>query len=469
MRTRNVLKFRPSFETLEGRLTPAGNVTAVFTAATATLTLTGDALANGVDVSAGAGGLGSIAVIGTVDGTATTVNGSALAQTFNGVKNLVVNLNGGNDSLSFGFNTAGTIILQGNLTINTGTGNDTIITAGGGNFLDVFGNLGVTNGAGTYDTTLTDVNVVGSATFNHTAGGSSFLVINTSTATDNSWKTLTITNGTGNDLQQINDTNFSGAVSINNGASTLVGGSSQTRMRAVNSTTLLKVGGNLTITFTSGDFTAPFIDDYNINGNLTTNSGNGTPVGFFLEETPGLPGLSPTIKGNVSATLGGGNPFVRIGGAGTPLVINGGLTLNMSAQTGGATVQLNDLASVGNSSLTGGISITTGTGNDTLSIDNTGSGSTFNGNLSIKTGNGNDTLQINGAGAAPTFFFGTVNVDQGAGNDSLELGNTGPVNFFKSATFSGGSAVNDINNTILEVFANTTGGPVVPTLIHYHP
>src|SRR6516165_12781427 len=99
---RRSLKFQPTFESLEGRLTPAGNVTAVFTAATATLTLTGDALANGVDVSAGAGGLGSFGITGVVDGTATTVNNQATTQTFNGVKNLVINLGGGNDSLQFG-------------------------------------------------------------------------------------------------------------------------------------------------------------------------------------------------------------------------------------------------------------------------------------------------------------------------------------------------------------------------------
>jgi hypothetical protein len=469
MKPRSSYRTRPSFDRLEDRLTPAGNVTAVFTAATATLTLTGDAFANGVDVSAGAGGLGSFGVTGVTDGTATSVNGSAATQTFNGVKNLVINLNGGNDSLQFGILTAGTIIVQGNLTINTGTGNDTIFTAGAGNFLDVFGNLSLTNGAGNALTILTDINVVGSSKFNHTAGGNTSLTINASGATADSFSSLSLTNGTGNPVIIISDTNFSSNVTLNTGTTSLVNGSDVVVVEAVNSTSLLKIVGSLSITGTiqSG---AGFYDlqDYNVNGNVAmTQSGGGLNNIAEIEDAFTL-AASPVLKGNVSVTQGGENPLVNIGG-GNPFVINGGLTVNQSSGKGNGIVELNSLASVGNTSLTGGISVRQGNGTFDLEIDNIGTGSNFNGNLSITQGSGNDTIRINGGGTNPTFFFGTVNANQGAGNDSLELGNTGPVNFFKAATFSGGSAVNDINNTILETFANVVGGPVVPVLIHYHP
>jgi hypothetical protein len=470
MQTCNTLKFRPVFDRLEERCTPAGNVTAVFTAATATLTLTGDALANGVDISVGSGGLSSFGVTGVVDGTATTVNNQATTQTFNGVKNLVINLGGGNDSLQFGVTTAGTIIVQGNLTINTGTGNDTILTGGGANFLDVFGALSVTNGAGNSSTTLTNINVVGAAKLNHTAGGTTSLFISTGGTTANSLSSLSVTNGTGNTDIFVIDTNVSGNVTLNTGATPLVNGMDQVVFEAGNSTNLLKIGGSLSIngTIQSGEGIYD-LQDYNVNGNVTMTQGGGGNLNLIEVEDLFSIAQSPVIKGNVSLTQGGSNPITDIGGGGNAFVIQGGLTVNQSSGKGAGFAQLDDLASVGNTSLTGGITVKQGNGNFTLAIDNTGSGSTFNGNVSITQGSGNDLLQVNGFGNSPTFFFGTVNANQGSGNDTLQLGLNGPVNFFKSATFSGGSAANDINNLIQEVFANTTGGPVVPTLIHYHP
>jgi hypothetical protein len=467
MRTRNVSKFRPSFETLEGRLTPAGNVTAVFTAATATLTLTGDALANGVDISAGAGGIGSFGVTGLAVGTATTVNSTAGTKTFNGVKNIVVNLGNGSDILLFGTVTAGTIIVQGNLTVNMGTGNDVILTAGGGNFLDVFGNLGVTFGAGNPVAVLTDVNVVGSATINQTTGGNAVIQVLTSGAIDNSFKNLTVTLGTGNDVVQVSDTNFSSNVTINTGASGLVNGGTVVQILAQNSANLLKIGGSLSVTTTSGGNVFQ-VQDYSVGGNMSLNAGPGQDV--IQYDVGSNTGQSPTVKGNASFVAGGGS-VVQLGLSGVAAVINGGLSINTSSgsQSLGSVVQIQSLAAVGNTSLTGGISITTGGGADVVQIDPAGTGSNFNGAVKINTGGGNDVLQIDGGGTSQTNFFSTVNADEGAGNDTLTLGNTGPVAFFKTATFTGGSAANDVNNTIVEIFANTVAGPVVPTLTHYHP
>jgi hypothetical protein len=472
MKSRTSRRLRPSFERLEDRWTPAGNVTAVFTAATATLTLTGDALANGVDVSAGAGGLGSFGVTGVVDGTATTVNNSAATLTFNGVKNLVINLNGGNDSLQFGITTAGTIIVQGNLTINTGTGNDTILTAGAGVPLDVFGALSITNGAGNATTILTDVNVVGAVTINHSAGGNEFFAVTASTTTYNSFGSFTYTGGTGFDFIDVVDTNVNGNVTVNCGAGTVLGqGAFVTFFPNNFSTNAQTIKGNLSITNTSGTF-FDTVDDTNVNGNVNISAGNGGNDTIQFQAEPLITTITPVVKGNVTMTCTGNTPTVNVGHntlfTDVSFVIQGGLTISLGSSSGQDSVTLNDLASVGNSSLTGGISITTGSGTDIVQIDTVGNGSTFNGNLTINTGAGNDTVRMNGAGASPTFFFGTVNVNQGAGSDSLELGLTGPINFFKAAKFVGG-ATGDVNNTINEVFLNTAGGPVVPTLVNYHP
>src|SRR4051812_26821319 len=91
--TRPVPSFRGrALEALEDRCVPAGNVLADQVGAA--LTLVGDDLANAVRVLPGARP-GEVVVVG--DGT--TVNGAA-RQTFTGVEDLFVLLQGGDDALT---------------------------------------------------------------------------------------------------------------------------------------------------------------------------------------------------------------------------------------------------------------------------------------------------------------------------------------------------------------------------------
>ena len=455
--------FRPTFDHLEERRVLDGNVAAFVSSGV--LVLIGDAAANGLDISQT--GFKQFTLTGLTTTSATNINGVANG-TFvaSNVSSLNVNLSGGDDSLSFGVVTAAPMTFAGNASINMGTGNNFVGTAGG-KFLSIFGNLSISNGAGACQTDLTDVNVGGAATLNHLAGGGSNLRIDTSGATPNSFRSLSVVNGVGDDDVRIVDTNFSSSVSIANGVDTLTGGD-DVFISEQAAGALLTIGGNLSIASSTIGQATIRVNDYNINGNLSINTGNGGHnnfVGFYDSSTTHL---IPTIRGNVSITTAGtGNVEIDVADGGTPLAILGGLTVNASAATGSVIVHEGSLATVGNASATGGIHITTGAGRDDVEIDESGSGSTFNGALFISTGTGDDTVAFNDNAGSATFLFAAVSVNEGAGNDSLQLGIDGPVNFFKTATFSGGAT--DVDNTFSEVLANVGGGVVLPTLIHYHP
>jgi hypothetical protein len=459
-----VHRFQPSFDPLEDRLTPAGNVTASVVAGT--LRITGDALANAVLIAQS--GFKQFKVIGSFDANllATSINGTPNGVfVANNVTNVSANLNAGDDELTFDA-FFGPLTVPGNVSINMGAGNNNFSAVGPGNFLSIFGNLTVINGAGNSGAFLEDVNIGGAASFNHAATGNSNVDIRTSGAVNNSWKSLNIANGTGDDFTSIADTNFIGSVTVNNGPSGM-GGIEQTLFKAFKSPTLLNIGGNVAVTSFSGTLVG-ILDDYNVGGNVTMNAGSGSNNSLEIEVLPGL-GVGSTIKGNVSMLAHGKSTSVLVGSSGVPLEIDGGLTVNLSGSQGFCGVSLAGLTSVGNSSLAGRIIIIGGSEIDSLDIDNGGAfavGSTFKGAVSISTGAGNDTVRING-GLASTTFLSTVSVNQGAGDDSLEIANKGFVAFHKTATFNGGAT--DVNNTILENLAFLLGSPVLPKLIHYHP
>ena len=462
---------RPSFDRLEDRWVPAGNVTVSIVtvvmagASVRTLVLSGDNLTNGIDISQTA--VNQYTVTGIDLNGATSVNGTPDGSfVASNIGRISVSLLAGDDSLQFGIHSPGTITLAGNLNINMGAGNDTITTAGGGTPLNV-GNLAVVNGAGNCSTTLTDIKVGGAASFNHTAGGDETLLVSSSTATENSFASFTYTGGTGDDSIDVKDSNVNGNVSVSMGAGNVAGQGGHFGFFSTNgSTNLQLIKGSLTITNSSGTFDDD-IDDTSVNGNVSIRAGTGSSNVLQWETNPDIV-ASPVVKGHMTLTSAGDSPTVLIAGSNQSVSILGGLTISLGSSTGQALVRLNGLTTVGNLSSTGGIGITTGSGDDIVLIDSVDAGSTFHGAVSINTGLGNDSIQINGAGTAATNFLVGITVNQGAGDDSLELGNTGPVKFFKAATFRGG-ATGDVNNTVLEVLANISGGSVTPTLTNYHP
>lgn len=125
-------------EKLEDRSLMAGNVTAAVQAGV--LVINGDTADNGVTVNY-IQATKTYQVIGTTPtgGTATTINGldtsvPANIPTFTGVtKGITVNLNAGNDNLVFGSDNSSTFVVIGDLTIDAGTGNDTVAIGRNGN------------------------------------------------------------------------------------------------------------------------------------------------------------------------------------------------------------------------------------------------------------------------------------------------------------------------------------------------
>ncbi len=124
--------FGSEFEGLEGRLLLAGNITSVL--AGGVLTLTGDALANQVQLTVGTNG--QMVATGL---TGTTINGLASVN-FGAVNTLTFLGGAGNDSINL--NQSGAVI-SGNVILDGGDGNDTISATGkfGAN-LNLLGGLG---------------------------------------------------------------------------------------------------------------------------------------------------------------------------------------------------------------------------------------------------------------------------------------------------------------------------------------
>jgi hypothetical protein len=112
---------RGRFEALEQRLPLAGNVTAQVSGGT--LLLFGDGLDNSVSITGGANAQQYIITgVPSATGAATTINGQA-AFVANGVRfSTIVNLRGGNDTLS-----VADLVVNNDLNITMDTGNDTVL------------------------------------------------------------------------------------------------------------------------------------------------------------------------------------------------------------------------------------------------------------------------------------------------------------------------------------------------------
>ena len=110
---------RFTFERLESRLTPAGNVTAVFSEGS--LLVTGDGADNAIRITQDSRREFTIA---SEDGT-TTINGGSGPVTISGVaRGVRVRLNGGNDMLFLGGEGAGALRVERDLRVDLGGGDN---------------------------------------------------------------------------------------------------------------------------------------------------------------------------------------------------------------------------------------------------------------------------------------------------------------------------------------------------------
>jgi hypothetical protein len=338
-----------------------------------------------------------------------------------GITAVNVTLGSGTDTVS-----VSVVSLPKGLTI-TGTGGDKTINAGGN-----VGSLTITlSGNGKESSSFTGLNVAGNATITHPGTGDTILTISNGTNAALDWGSLTVSNGSGFDTNAIGDVNFSGSVTIKNGA-----GGSFTNVSASNDQNLTTIGGNLTISTTSGVSESEFYD-YNIHGNVAISTGPGVSgeknyVG--LENIKSFPNSGvPVVSGSVTVVgsspangtldVVAGTDLGDPSGPGTasdlPLTILGNLTITANGPASAASgvgavfIDLNDL-NVPN----GTTSITTGP-TTTAAVDiqaGTGLLSVYN----------NVTITLNGAGnvinvqdqAGTVRFTGAVTVTLNTGTNS---------------------------------------------------
>lgn len=401
---------RPRLQSLEGRDVPT-NLTVAFSPLTHTLTVVGDADANDVTVRADPADPTHFALTstGTINGQAGPYSSSS------GVRNLAFKMLAGDDTVTF--DTAVPIHVTGSLSVDGGDGANTVSATD----LTVDRNLSITNGAHrgvVAFTLLANLSVGGSVSIRSAAGGTDTRIQGTGVSTIRG--SLRVTNGTGNDLFTLTDTNVDGDIVINNGHGNAAGSAGRVEIANFRNTAFRSViGGNLTVTYLDGDgvlFDA--IWDTEVRGNLTLNHGSGA----FQTAFDGFQTFQPDlVRGNVTVTGTGANSL-RVGEdvRGTGLVVGGRFALT-SGGTAAATVTVNKLQ-VG-----GSTAISLGGGDNAVGIDE----SLFAGRFTLTTGAGNDTVNIEttaGTLAATVFERGAL-LSLGAGGNVLGMTATlgGPV------------------------------------------
>jgi hypothetical protein len=397
-------------QSLEGREVPA-NLTVTFNPATHTLTVVGDASSNDVTVQGDAADPTHLLLQST--GSINNLGGSYSSPT--GVRNLVIKMLGGNDSVVV--SNVVPVQMAGSLTIDGGDGANFVNAAD----LTVGKNLSVTNGRNdvlTDTTTLDNLTTGGNVTIKNGAGDTQTSIIQAVTGSSRIGGTLTITNGAGTDAVAINDTNVRGNVTVNNGAGGPAGAGYVDIYNVYNAIRSV-FGGNLSVAYQSGDTT--FHDglwDLEVVGNATLNHGPGR----FITDVDGSATAQPVVvRGNFSLLGTGPNTLnVSVPGVGqvTGLVV--GKKFTVATGAGLDALVLNKLQVGGDTRLM------LGDGDNTVTIDD----SVFAGRFALTTGAGIDTvnLETTAGTAGPTEFEKAAVVALGGGNDD---------GFF--ATYNGGT------------------------------
>ena len=350
---------------------------------------------------------------------------------------LTFNLGNAPDTVNVGLGNTGFVTTTGNLAV-TGVNGSKTLNVRNANLGGVKTSI---NGNGSENFTFTDTNVYGAATLTHNAGNTNFTIAtsNLNLYMFNNWNSLAINNGAGADTNTINDTDFAGNVTINNGAGSggdlnKGGGSINTFSDNLNPG-LLTIHGNLTITTASGQSNND-VYDYNVYGNVTISTGNGFStqsvgnyVGLEDNQTNANTG-APVINGNVTIT----GTAVRTPSPGVvvymgtntnqdyPLIIHGNLAVTANG-AGSANLDLNDLivTSIGTALSTTTITLAGTTSNDTVSVQGTAITSMYDNFTINSTAGGANTYNIQD-GAGTLQIAGAFNLNLGNGNDTVDLG-----------------------------------------------
>lgn len=398
--------FRPQMETLEDRWVPATirliSGTVFISNQVGALTITPQT-GTSVQITDGA-------TVKVVAGTNVFVTGTNLANTvtvdlgtstYNG--NMYFSLGNGNDTL----NVTGANAILGNLTVQTGLGDDVVNIAQdgastiGGNItlIDQLGNDSVTfsaaGGTAKFLGSITSTGVNFLNFFDSTVGGN----VNVTLGNDNQQLVffsflggpvnfngnLNITGGAGNDDIEIDDAIIGGNVNLN-----LFEGNNQLLFSPT------QVNGNFSWTSGGGNDLIVFNPaGTTMHGNATFNLGNGDNTLFAL-------GANATLNGDLRVTAGNGNNTIAGGFGGT--------------LAGDATFVLgngNNAVDFTTGSIGGDINMFLGNGNNIVNVTDT----VLGGTLRMRTGNGNNSLAI--TPAAASFFDADVRF--GNGNDTFTL------------------------------------------------
>jgi hypothetical protein len=400
---------RPYVDRLEARDVPVANLIVTFSPVTHTLTIVGDA--NNNDVTVTGDFLDQTHFI--LNSSNSSINGEPPPySTPSGVKNLVFKMLDGNDSVTFDPKVP--IFLRGSVSIDGGAGVNSVAAT----HLTVGKNLSVTNAAqttGLDSVGLIDFSAGGSVQVKN-AGGDSYTGISRDVTGVSTIKgSLTITNGTGADSFNLNDTNVDGNVTINDGHGNAAGVAGFVNIYNLDNTAIRSIiGGNLTVTYLDGNAnTFDGLWDTEVLGNVTLNHGPGvfsTYMDGYATHLPVLIHGNLTISGAGANSLGFGTN--NGSGNGSGLIVGKKFTLKSG---GGAAETL----AFKNVEVGGDTSISLGNGGNTVMIDD----SIFSGHFTLVSGVGNDTfnLEATTGTTSATEFKKAALIDLGSGNDVAYL------------------------------------------------
>ena len=413
---------------LEGRDTPA-DLAVNFAAATGTLTVTGTPTANELVIAGDAADPTRFVLSSTTD----TIGGAAGAYTSpTGVKNLVLRMKAGDDTVTLAASPA--ITLVGSLTIDGGDGANWV----SGTELTVDGNISIRNGTNVVtdpenprsdSTRFYNVNVGGGLTVANGAGGSLIQVRRNGPGVSYVGGSVRVTNGAGDDSVILQDLNIGGDVIVRHGR----GGdpesmAGETEISNIyNRTARSIIRGSVSVSYLDGPVAADVLLDADVGGDVTYSYAAVRSQLHFAGNQTFLPTI---IRGNVTVS-GTGGMYLDLGGG---FWDTGAIIGKNFRVTGGPAADELELMRL---TVHGTTTLALGGGNNAVTVDD----SLFIGAFTLTTGAGVDTVKLDTkAGTAEgSTFHRPVRMSLGAGVDAVTLGGSSDAN--QAIVFAGGCLV----------------------------
>ena len=312
-------------------------------------------------------GSSNFTVNGTPTGTFTTLNAGSTDDIITINANggpVAVNAGNGNDTITVGSPTTGLSLVAGALTIDGGTGTDTL----------------------TFDDSM---NPGGKQTYG-VAAGSVTAVATMTYANTETVNLLTTNNGS----STVNVTGTSSGVATNitgNGTGNTFNVSATTGDLTINSSGTAAANDMVNIGV------APASTVANIKGAITLNDGN-PGIALTVDDSRDFANVTPTINAGAMTNL-----------AAVPISYNGGVLASLAVKLGGG----NNTVTVAGTPTKITTTLTTTDGDNTININ------AVDGPLTATTGMGDDTFNVGGAGGGIPLLSSDITVDGGMGTNAL--------------------------------------------------